>query len=109
MLKNVSFILLQANVVFNQQISMFTDGYEDTKEGRNEAFCAAVNKLKEKKTVKVSPRITEYVLVYRVEITPDVIYCQLAKRTQMDTYKLDDNTIKLEPVDSYPPLDVFLI
>lgn len=108
MQKNVNFIVLQASVVFNQQLSLFAEDYEDTKEGRNEAFRSAVDKLKIKKTVRISPRITEYVLVYKVDITDDIIYCQLAKRTQMDTYKLTDNTIKQESIDSYPPLDVFI-
>lgn len=37
MSKETKFILLQASVVFNQQIGLF-DAYEDTKEGRNKAF-----------------------------------------------------------------------
>lgn len=108
MQKNVNFIVLQANVVFNQQLSLFAEDYEDTKEGRNEAFRKAIDKLKVKKAVRISPSITEYVLVYKVDITDDILYCQLAKRTQMDTYKLTDNTIKQESIDSYPPLDVFI-
>ena len=47
-------------------------------------------------------------MVYKAEITKDILYCQLAKRTQMDTYKLTENTITQESIDSYPPLDVFI-
>lgn len=108
MQKNISFILLQANVVFNQQLTLFGDEFDDTKEGRNLAFRSVVEKFIEKKTIKISPRITEYVLVYKTEITKDILYCQLAKRTQMDTYKLNENTITQESIDSYPPLDVFI-
>lgn len=106
--KNVSFIVLQANVVFNQQLSIFFENYDDTKEGRNRAFRSAIQRFQEKRIVKVSPRITEYILVYKANITEDILYCQLAKRTQMDTYILTENTIKQESVDSYPPLDVFI-
>ena len=108
MTKSVNFIVLQASVVFNQQLSFFTEEYPDTKDGRNEAFRSAIDRLKLKKTVRISPRITEYVLVYKANITNDILYCQLAKRTQMDTYKLTENTIKQESIDSYPPLDVFI-
>ena len=108
MTKSVNFIVLQASVVFNQQLSLFAEEYPDTKDGRNDAFRSAIDKLKLKKAVRISPRITEYVLVYKANITDDILYCQLAKRTQMDTYKLTENTIKQETIDSYPPLDVFI-
>ena len=108
MQKNVNFILLQANVVFNQQLSLFGEKYDDTKAGRNLAFRSAIEKFKAKKTVKLNPRVSEYVLVYKANITSDIMYCQLAKRTQMDTYTLTENTIKQESIDSYPPLDVFI-
>ena len=108
MQKNINFVLLQANVVFNQQLTLFGNEFDDTKEGRNLAFHSVVEKFIEKKTIKISPRITEYVLVYKAEITKDILYCQLAKRTQMDTYKLTENTITQESIDSYPPLDVFI-
>lgn len=108
MTKSVNFIVLQASVVFNQQLSLLAEEYPDTKDGRNDAFRSAIDKLKLKKTVRISPRITEYVLVYKANITNDILYCQLAKRTQMDTYKLTENTIKQESIDSYPPLDVFI-
>lgn len=83
--KNVSFIVLQASVVFNQQLSMSSENYEDTKAGRNIAFRGTIEKLKEKKILKINPRITEYILVYKVNITEVILYCQLAKRTHMDT------------------------
>lgn len=108
MQKNVNFILLQANVVFNQQLTLFGEEYDDTKEGRNLAFRSAIEKFKDKKTIRISPRISEYVLVYKANLTTDILYCQLAKRTQMDTYTLTENTIKQESIDSYPPLDVFI-
>lgn len=108
MQKNVNFILLQANVVFNQQLTLFGEQYDDTKAGRNLAFRSAIEKFKEKKTIRISPRISEYVLVYKTNITADILYCQLAKRTQMDTYTLTENTIKQASIDSYPPLDVFI-
>lgn len=108
MTKSINFIVLQASVVFNQQLSMFDEKYSDTKDGRNMAFRSAIEKLITKKTIRLSPRITEYVLIYKVNITDDILYCQLAKRTQMDTYKLTENTIKQESIDSYPPLDVFI-
>lgn len=108
MSKETKFIILQASVVFNRQLSLFDEKYEDTKEGRNKAFSDTIQKLKEKKIIKISPRITEYVLIYKTEITEDIVYCQLAKRTQMETYKLSDDDIKQEQIDSYPPLEVFI-
>lgn len=108
MQKSVNFVLLQASVVFNKQYSLFAEEYEDTKDGRNLAFRSAISKFKEKRTIRISPRISEYVLVYKADITDDILYCQLAKRTQMDTYKLTENTIEQESIDSYPPLDVFI-
>ena len=108
MSKETKFIILQGSVVFNRQISLFDEKYEDTKEGRNNAFRATIHKLQEKKVIKISPRITEYVLVYKTSISDDIIYCQLAKRTQMEAYKLSGNDIKQEQIDSYPPLDVFI-
>lgn len=107
-MKSVNFILLQANVVFNQQLTLFDEDYTDNKEGRNLAFRATIEKFKNKKAIKISPKVSEYVLVYKTNITPDILYCQLAKRTQMDTYTLTENTIKQESIDSYPPLDVFI-
>ena len=108
MAKETKFIILQASVVFNRQMSLFDEMYEDTKIGRNKAFRDTIQKLKEKKIIKISPRITEYVLIYKASITDDILYCQLAKRTQMETYKLSDNDIMQEQIDSYPPLDVFI-
>lgn len=72
MQKNINFVLLQANVVFNQQLTLFGNEFDDTKEGRNLAFHSVVEKFIEKKTIKISPRITEYVLVYKAEITKDI-------------------------------------
>ena len=54
MSKNTNFIILQASVVFNQQISLFSKGYPDTKDGRNEAFRDLIDKLKAKKAVRIS-------------------------------------------------------
>ncbi len=107
-MKTVKFILLQASVVFDRQISMFEGEYEDTKEGRNLAFRNVVEKLIENKMIKVNPRFTEYVLLYKVKISDNLIYCQLAKKTKISTYDLKDDDIKEEPRDSYPPLDVFI-
>ena len=108
MSKIINFIVLQASVVFNQQLYLFGEDYPDTKEGRNMAFRNVIDKFKVKKTLKINPKITEYVLVYKVNITEDILYCQLAKKTQLDTYKLTENTIKQESIESYPPLDVFI-
>ena len=108
MSKTINFIILQASVVFNQQLSLFTENYPDTKDGRNKAFRSAIERLIAKKTVRISPKITEYVLIYKSSIVNDILYCQLAKRTQMDAYKLTENAIKQESIDSYPPLDVFI-
>lgn len=105
---NKSFLLLQANVVFNQQLSLFQNNYVDNKKGRNEAFKRTINKFIEKKIVKVSPRITEYILVYVATITDNIIYCQLAKKSSVETYSLKDNIIEADSVASYPPLDVFI-
>ena len=75
----VNFILLQANVVFNQQCSIF-DKYKDTKEGRNDAFRDIIDIIKNKKVIKVNPRVTEYYFIYIKKIDKDIIYCQLAKK-----------------------------
>lgn len=101
------FIILQANVVFNQQCSIF-DKYMDTKEGRNVAFRDIIDKIKNKKIVKVNPRITEYYFIYMTEIGNDIIYCQLAKKMQMQRYMMDVGGVKQGVIDSYPPLDVFV-
>lgn len=108
MSKETKFIVLQSSVVFNNQLSFFGDEYEDTKEGRNKAFRDLIQKFKEKKVLKISPRITEYVLVYKITISEDILYCQLAKRTPMETYRLSGNDLKQEQIDNYPPLDVFV-
>lgn len=108
MSKETKFIVLQSSVVFNNQLSFFGDEYEDTKEGRNKAFRDLIQKFKEKKVLKISPRITEYVLVYKITISEDILYCQLAKRTPMETYRLSENDLKQEQIDNYPPLDVFV-
>ena len=107
MSKATKFILLQASVVFNRQMTFF-EKYEDTKTGRNKAFRDTIDKLIEKKIVKISPKVAEYVLLYKTKIKDDIVYCQLAKRTQMQTYNLQEDTIKEEAIDSYPPLDVFI-
>lgn len=107
MSKAAKFILLQASVVFNKQMTFF-EKYEDTKEGRNNAFRDTIGKLIEKKIVKINPKVAEYVLLYKTKINDDIVYCQLAKRTQMQTYNLQEDTIKEEAIDSYPPLDVFI-
>lgn len=108
MSKEVSFIILQASVVFNQQLSLFDNNYEDTKQGRNAAFKEVINRLIKKGIVKISPRITEYIMVYKTKINDEILYCQLAKKTEMDTYRLKGKTITQENIESYPPLDVFI-
>lgn len=108
MTKNTNFVILQASVVFNNQISLFDQKYEDNKQGRNEAFKDTINKIKEKKTIKISPRITEYVLIYKTNISDEIIYCQLAKRKLVEAFTLKDNEIQQQNIDSYPPLDVFI-
>lgn len=109
MAKFTKFVLLQASVVFNRQISIFETKYDDTKEGRNKAFRNTIQKLEERKIIKINPKRAEYILVYKAKITDNIIYCQLAKRTQMDTYTLNrDNMIEQQSIDSYPPLDVFI-
>ena len=107
MAKETKFILLQGSVVFNQQIGLF-DVYEDTKEGRNKAFRDVIEKFISKKVVKVNPRTSEYVLLYKLHINDNLLYCQLARKTQLDTYNLEGNDIKQGQIDNYPPLDVFI-
>lgn len=103
----VNFILLQANVVFNQQCSIF-DKYKDTKEGRNDAFRDIIDIIKNKKVIKVNPRVTEYYFIYIKEIDKDIIYCQLAKKTQMERYVIEESGVKQGLIDNYPPIDVFV-
>lgn len=107
MSKATKFILLQASVVFNRQMSLF-EKYEDTKEGRNKAFRDTIDKLIGKKIIKINPKVAECVLLYKAKINADIVYCQLAKRTQMQTYNLQEDAIKEKAIDSYPPLDVFI-
>ena len=108
MSKTINFILLQANVVFNQQLSLFGNQYDDTKEGRNSAFIDTINKVIEKRVIRISPRVSEYILVYKASISNNIIYCQLAKKTSLDTYTLTDTAIEQGSIDTYPPLDVFI-
>ena len=85
MSKAINFILLQASVVFNQQLSLFDSKYEDTKEGRNSAFRDTINKVIEKRVIRISPKISEYILVYKASksrgssrkrgSTATVLYC----------------------------------
>lgn len=107
MSKETKFILLQGSVVFNRQIGLF-DVYEHTSEGRNKAFRKVIDALKEKGIVRISIKNVEYLLLYKLAINQDLIYCQLAKRTKVETYNLENNNIKQEQLDSYPPLDVFI-
>lgn len=65
MKKETNFILLQASIVFNAQLSFFSENYEDSKQGRNMAFRDLIFKLEDKKIIKVSPRVTEYILLYK--------------------------------------------
>lgn len=106
--KGTSFILLQASVVFNQQMSLFGEEYEDTKEGRNKVFRNTIQKLVGKKTVKISSKNSEYVLVYSANISDDIIYFQLAKRTSVKINALVEDSFKQETVPDYPPLNVFV-
>ena len=107
MSKETKFILLQGSVVFNRQIGLF-DVYEHTSEGRNKAFRKVIDALKEKGIVRISIKNVEYLLLYKLAINQDLIYGQLAKRTKVETYNLENNNIKQEQLDSYPPLDVFI-
>lgn len=108
MKKETNFILLQASIVFNAQLSFFSENYEDSKQGRNMAFRDLIFKLEDKKIIKVSPRVTEYILLYKAALSDNIIYCQLAKKTQMETYSLTGNKIEMMPIESYPPLNVFI-
>lgn len=56
----------------------------------------------------MNPRTSEYVLLYKLTIHDNLIYCQLARKTQLDTYNLEDNDIKQGQIDNYPPLDIFI-
>jgi len=102
------FILLQASIVFNNQRSMFDDKYQDTKEGRNEAFRDVINQFIENKMIKINPRMSEYILLYKNTITEDILYAQLAKKMEMQAYPLRGNNIQSQNIESYPPLDVFI-
>lgn len=108
MSKDIKFMILQGSVVFNTQRSFFDGEYSDTKRGRNQAFRDLIEKFKNKRIVRISPRITEYVLVYKAPINDDIIYCQLAKKMQIETYRLSDSGINPEQIENYPPLDVFI-
>ena len=102
------FILLQASIVFNNQISIFDDKYEDTKEGRNAVFRDAIRRFAERKMIKINPRTSEYILLFRNMVTEDILYAQLAKKMEMRAYPLKGNDIQFQNIDSYPPLDVFI-
>ena len=101
-------MILQGSVVFNTQRTFFDGEYPDTKQGRNQAFRDLIEKFKNKRIIRISPRITEYVLVYKAQINDDIIYCQLAPKMQIETYRLSDNGINPEQIENYPPLDVFI-
>ena len=65
MSKTTKFILLQASIVFNNQRSVFDNQSQDTKEGRNAAFRDIINQFIEKKMIKINPRMSEYILLYK--------------------------------------------
>ncbi len=108
MSKTTKFILLQASIVFNNQRSVFDNQYQDTKEGRNAAFRDIINQFIEKKMIKINPRMSEYILLYKNTVTDDILYAQLAKKMEMHTYPLKGNNIQSQDIESYPPLDVFI-
>lgn len=107
MSKETKFILLRGSVVFDRQISFF-DAFERTKGGKNQAFRSVIEKLEKAQLVRSSSKNVEYLLLYKWAIGPDLIYCQLAKKTIIAAYNLENNSIKQEQMDSYPPLDVFV-
>ena len=106
--KTTKFILLQASVVFNNQLTVFNTQYEDTKECRNRVFREIIQQLIEREIIKINPRMAEYILLYRATVTEDIIYAQLAKRTELYTYPLKGKNIQPQNIESYPPLDVFI-
>lgn len=109
MSKTTKFILLQASIVFNNQRSIFDDQYQDTKEGRNAAFRDIINQFIEKKMIKINPRMSEYILLYKnTTVNDDILYAQLAKKMEMHAYPLKGNNIQSQNVESYPPLAVFI-
>lgn len=108
MSKTTKFILLQASIVFNNQRGLFDNQHQDTKEGRNAAFRDIINQFIEKKMIKINPRVSEYILLYKNTVTDDILYAQLAKKMEMHTYPLKGNNIQSQNIESYPPLDVFI-
>lgn len=107
---DTNFVLIQASIVFNQQMSLFDDNIEDTKEGRNKAFRELFDTIIERKTIKAVSNGTENLIIYRTKLNKDLLYLQLARRKKIETYQLNNAEKDLIniPVDNYPPLDVFV-
>lgn len=103
----VKFLLLQASVVFNQQCSMF-DKYVDTKEGRNNAFRDVVDTIKDRRKIRLNSKTSEYYFIYISNIDENIIYCQLAKKTKLERYTMEENGVKPDLIDNYPPINVFI-
>ena len=107
---DTNFVLIQASVVFNQQMSLFEDTIEDTKEGRNKAFRQLFNVIMEKRTIKCTSSGAENLFIYKTKLNKDLLYLQLARRKKIETFQLDKTEEELVniPVNNYPPLDVFV-
>ncbi len=107
---DTNFVLIQASIVFNQQMSLFDNSIEDTKEGRNKAFRQLFDTIIERKTIKAVSNGTENLIFYRIKLNKDILYLQLARRKKIDTYQLDsiEKDLINIPVDNYPPLNVFV-
>ena len=108
---DTNFVLIQGNVVFNQQMSLFDDIQEDTKEGRNKAFRQVFETIIEKRNIKYTAGNTEQILLFKCKLSANLLFLQLAKRKKLETYQLstEENDITQVSVENnYPPLNVFV-
>ncbi len=103
-----SFIILCASIVFNNQLSLFDNEFEDNKQGRNLAFRQIFENIMKNGHIKVNPKFSEYIFLFKSRLDNDLLYFQLAKKKEIEKYELIDNNFQQMAVSSYPPLDIFV-
>lgn len=103
----IEFYGFRGNIIFPNQITIFSFGYENNSQNKNKVFRSFFEDLKEKGKVDSKYQKRKYYLIF-INQYDTIIHCQLARERIYDKYEMTTEKVVGTKEQDFPFINVFV-
>lgn len=105
--ETVEFYGFRGNIIFPDQVTLFSLGFENNSKDKNQVFTNFFEDLKQKGRVDSEYQKRRYYMIF-INQYDSIIHCQLARERVFDKYEMTQEKIIGTKDQDYPFINVFV-